>query len=66
MNMLDLVPSAMIRLVLSFSNYGLPLDYEIVAKSGLESDEIRKPLFCWMIALVYDESILTDRNKFVS
>lgn len=49
-----------------FSNYGLPLDYEIVAKSGLESDEIRKPLFCWMIALVYDESILTDRNKFVS
>jgi hypothetical protein len=32
---------------------GITLDYKTVAASGLESDEICKPLFCWMISLAY-------------
>lgn len=36
-----------------FNNYGLDLNYNTVATSGLEPDEICKPLFCWLIAIVH-------------
>ena len=36
-----------------YQRYGIALDYKTVAASGLESDEICKPLFCWMISLAY-------------
>ena len=39
-----------------YRKYGIDLDYKKVSNSGLESDEISKPLFCWMIALVYVEN----------
>jgi uncharacterized protein YjbI with pentapeptide repeats len=36
-----------------YRKYGITLDYNSVAASGLESDEICKPLFCWMISLAF-------------
>ena len=36
-----------------FENYGVDLDYHTISKWGIESDEIGKPLFCWMIAFAH-------------
>lgn len=40
-----------------FNKYGLTIDYSIISQYGLESDEICKPLFCWLLAIIHDRKI---------
>ncbi len=39
-----------------FRKYGVDLDYITISGWGLESDEIGKPLFCWMIAFAHSNN----------
>jgi uncharacterized protein YjbI with pentapeptide repeats len=40
-----------------FRKYCLTIDYNTISTSGLESDEICKPLFCWLLAIVHDRKL---------
>ena len=40
-----------------FKKYGLTIDYKTISKSGLELDEICKPLFCWLLAIVHERKL---------
>jgi len=47
-----------------YKKYGIDLNYDSSISSGLDSDEITKPLFCWMISLAYVKNkTLTISNE---
>lgn len=48
-----LLPFTEPQVNLFFRNYDAPLTYKTVSTFGLHHDEITKPLFAWMLSLIY-------------
>jgi uncharacterized protein YjbI with pentapeptide repeats len=48
-----LLPFTVKQVNIFYKKYGIDLDCDSCVSLGLDSDEIFKPLFCWMISLAY-------------
>jgi hypothetical protein len=55
-NYVRLLPFEELQVIEFFKNYDMRLEFDDLRALGLESQEICKPLFCWMFAVMYSKS----------